>query len=517
MAVVQHLQKDIEHVGMRLLDFIEKHDGIRVTAHLLRKLAPVVKAHISGRGTDQLGNGMSLHILGHIDPDQGVFASEHGFRQRFAQLRLSHARGTKKQERADGPLRILKSHTSSSHGPRHRRNGFLLADHPLMQNRLQLHEPFAFLFLQPAHRNFRPGRNHLRHIVFRDHVAAFRLLFLKPRFLLRQLLHHGVLLPLPVPGLLKGLQADRVLDLLIQFMNLLIQQPDVLRLFHIRQLHRRSGFIDQIDGLIRQPSVVDISAGKAHGRFQRTGFIGDLMMLLIAGSDSLQNADRLLFRGFFHVNRLEPSFQRGVPFNILPVLRDRGRADELQLAASEGGLQDIGSVDRPFRSSCADQRMKLIQEQKHVSGFRHLADHLLNPFLKFSPVFASCDHSGKVQGKNPFVLHGIRHVSFHNPAGKPFHNGGFSDAGLSHQAGIILRPSGQDLDHTADLFLSAHNRVQLPCGSQSGHIPAVLLQSGGLPLLFLLLHKIFLVQTGILPHRRKGIRIDLLRLEAAGI
>ena len=502
---------------MRLLDFIEKHDGIRVTAHLLRKLAPVVKAHISGRGTDQLGNGMSFHILGHIDPDQSVFASEHGFRQRFAQLRLSHARGTEKQEGADGPLRVLKSNAASSHGPRHRRNGFLLADHPLMQNRLQLHEPFAFLFLQPAHRNFRPGRNHLRHIVFRDHMATFRLLLLKPRFLLRQLLHHGVLLPLPVPGLLKGLHADRVLDLLIQLVDLFIEQADVLRLFHIRKLHRRSRLVDQVDGLIRQPSVVDISAGKTHGRFQRAGFIGDLMVPLIAGSNPLQNADRFLFRGFLHVNRLEPSFQCCIPFDILPVLRDRGRTDELQLATCKRRLQNIGSVNRPFRSSCADQRMKLIQEQKHVSGFRHLADHLLDPFLKFSPVFASCDHSGKVQGKNPFVLHGIRHVSFHNPAGKPFHNGGFSDAGLSHQAGIILRPSGQDLDHTADLFLSAHNRIQLPCGSQSGHIPAVLLQSGGLPLLFLLLHKIFLVQTGVLPHRRKGIRIDLLRLEAAGI
>ena len=52
MTVVQHLQKNVEHVGMRLLDFIEKHDGIRVTAHLLRKLSAVVKAHISGRRTD---------------------------------------------------------------------------------------------------------------------------------------------------------------------------------------------------------------------------------------------------------------------------------------------------------------------------------------------------------------------------------------------------------------------------------------------------------------------------------
>ena len=63
MPVIQHLKQDIEYVRMRFFHFIEKHHGIRIAPHLLRQLAAVVKANISRRGTDQLGNGMSLHIF----------------------------------------------------------------------------------------------------------------------------------------------------------------------------------------------------------------------------------------------------------------------------------------------------------------------------------------------------------------------------------------------------------------------------------------------------------------------
>ena len=49
MPVLKYLKKDIEHVGMRLLDLIEKHYRIRMTAYLLGKLSAFLVSDVSGR------------------------------------------------------------------------------------------------------------------------------------------------------------------------------------------------------------------------------------------------------------------------------------------------------------------------------------------------------------------------------------------------------------------------------------------------------------------------------------
>ena len=52
-AVVEHLQQDVEHVGMGLLDFIEQHDGVRFAPDCFRKLASLVVSDVSRRRSDE--------------------------------------------------------------------------------------------------------------------------------------------------------------------------------------------------------------------------------------------------------------------------------------------------------------------------------------------------------------------------------------------------------------------------------------------------------------------------------
>ncbi len=91
MAIVEHLQEDIEHIGMRLLDLVKQHDGIRRSAHLLAELSALLEAYVSRGGAYHLGDGMGLHILRHIHPDQGVLRAEHRLCKRLGQLGLTHA------------------------------------------------------------------------------------------------------------------------------------------------------------------------------------------------------------------------------------------------------------------------------------------------------------------------------------------------------------------------------------------------------------------------------------------
>src|ERR1035438_3147288 len=66
-AVVHNLQQDVEDVGMRLFDLVEKHDRVRMTPHLFGKLPALVVADVSRRRANQARDGVLLHVFGHVD------------------------------------------------------------------------------------------------------------------------------------------------------------------------------------------------------------------------------------------------------------------------------------------------------------------------------------------------------------------------------------------------------------------------------------------------------------------
>ena len=64
------------------------------------KLTSLVITYISGRRTDELGNGVFFHILGHVHADHGILVAEYCLSQGFAKLGLANACGTQEQEAA---------------------------------------------------------------------------------------------------------------------------------------------------------------------------------------------------------------------------------------------------------------------------------------------------------------------------------------------------------------------------------------------------------------------------------
>ncbi len=78
-ALVQHLEQDVEHVGMGFLDLVEQDHPVGPAADGLGELAALFIPHISRRGADQPGYGVALHVLGHIHPQQGILIVEQEF------------------------------------------------------------------------------------------------------------------------------------------------------------------------------------------------------------------------------------------------------------------------------------------------------------------------------------------------------------------------------------------------------------------------------------------------------
>ena len=81
-----------------------------------------------------------------------------------------------------------------------------------------------------------------------------------------------------------------------------------------------------------------------------------------------------------------------VALEVLAVLVERRRADRVELAAGEHGLQHVRRVDRPFGGSRADDGVELVDEQDHLAGC--VGDFLqdgLQPLLELAAVLRAGD------------------------------------------------------------------------------------------------------------------------------
>ena len=144
-AVVEHLEQDVEHVRVRLLDLVEQQDRVRGPAHRLGELARLVVADVAGRRADQPADGVPLLELAHVDADHPVLAAEQRLGQRPGQLGLADAGRAEEQEAADRPVRVAEPGPRAADRLGDGRHRVVLADDPLVQVLLELEQPLLLL------------------------------------------------------------------------------------------------------------------------------------------------------------------------------------------------------------------------------------------------------------------------------------------------------------------------------------------------------------------------------------
>ncbi len=126
----------------------------------------------------------------------------------------------------------------------------------------------------------------------------------------------------------------------------------------------RAGLIDEVDGLVRQETVGDIAVGERRRGDKRVVVDANAVIDLIALLQAAQDGNGVLDRRLVDLHGLEAALEGGVLFDILAVLVERGRADAVQLAASQHRLEEVAGIHAALGLARADDGVQLIDEQQ---------------------------------------------------------------------------------------------------------------------------------------------------------
>ena len=186
------------------------------------------------------------------------------------------------------------------------------------------------------------------------------------------------------------------------------------------------------------------------------------MVLLHHGGDRADHRDRLVGLRLPDVDGLEAAGQRRILLEILAVLGPGGGRDGAELAAGQGGLEQVGRVAGARRAAGADQGVGLVDEQDDRLGAGlHLIDHRAQPALELALHAGARLHQADVEGTQGHVAQHGGHVAVHDAAREALDHGGLADPGLAREDRVVLAAAQQDVDALADLGVAADDPVDL--------------------------------------------------------
>ena len=338
-----------------------------------------------------------------------------------------------------------------------------------------MQQALGLLRRELAHGDARPLPHDVGDILGR-HRDMTALLLLPALLLRRERLAQLFLLIAESRGPLEILRGDGRLFIRIQLLQFLLQAAHILRLLHLLHAHLGGRFIHEVNGLIRQEAIRDIAFGQLHGRLH--GLVRNLraVELLVARAQATQNPDGVLLCRLLHHDGLEPAGKRRILLKAFLVLIERRRADDLDLAARQRRLQDVGRIERALRGPGPDERMHLIDEEDDVARLPDLLDNPLQALLELAAVLGTRHERGHGEGVYLLALQHIGHGALVDALGQPLGDGRLADARLTDEDRVVLRAARENLDHALDFLGTADHWVETAFGRHLREITAVLLE-----------------------------------------
>jgi hypothetical protein len=155
-------------------------------------------------------------------------------------------------------------------------------------------------------------------------------------------------------------------------------------------------------------------------------------MLLEVGLEALEDLHRVLDRGLVHVDLLEAPRQGAVLLEVLAELLVGGGAHAAELAALEGGLEEVGRVHRAARGGAgADHGVDLVDEEHGVGMASSSLTDDFQPLLEVAAV-AGAGQSAPMSRLKMVAPARTSGTSPARSSRRALGDGGLAHAGVAH-------------------------------------------------------------------------------------
>ena len=341
-----------------------------------------------------------------------------------------------------------------------------------MELGLQSQEPFPLLGGELRDRD--PGRP--RHDV-RDVVGGYLRGPLPAFAALVELAAPRVDLVLQLARAVVVLGRGRLVALAREAAQVFLERPRVGVLRLRAQADAGARLVDEVDRLVRKEPIPDVAVRELGGGDDRLVGDPDAVERLVAVLQAVQDLDRLVHRRLADEHRLEAPLERGVALDVLAVLVERRRADDVHLASGERRLEHVAGVHRALGRAGPDERVQLVDEEDDLAlVLGDLVDHVLQPLLELAAVLGAGDHPGEVELDDAPSGQRLRDLVVDDALRDPLDDRGLAHARIADQRGIVLRPPREDLDRLLDLVRPSDHRVELALAGHLGEVAAVLVE-----------------------------------------
>src|SRR5271156_1466148 len=183
-------------------------------------------------------------------------------------------------------------------------------------------------------------------------------------------------------------------------------------------------------------------------------------MDFVALLEAAQNRDGVLDAGLLDHHGLEATLERSVLLDIFAVLVERGRADAMQFAARQHGLQQVRRIHRAFGRARADNGVQLVDEQNYLAGgLLHFLQHGLEPFFEFAAELRPGDQRAHVERNQLTILEALGHVALNDSPREALDNRRLADARLAYQHRVVLGAAREHLNDAPNFLVAPDNRI----------------------------------------------------------
>jgi hypothetical protein len=188
----------------------------------------------------------------------------------------------------------------------------------------------------------------------------------------------------------------------------------------------------------------------------------DAVVHFVALLQSAEDGDRVLDRRLIDQHLLKAPLERCVLFDVLAVFIERGRANAMQLAARERGLEHVARIHRALGLAGTDHGVQLVDEEDDLPFLLgQIIEHAFQALFEFAAELGAGDQRAHVEREDAFVAQTLGHFAVDDAQREALDDRGLADARLADQHGVIFGTPLQHLDGATDFVIAADHWVEL--------------------------------------------------------